>query len=326
MITLSDDTKGGDASKVFNGIHLTIENSAKLNFTGVRTPDATYRDMTWLETSSDTAKLAVDGLEIFGFSDNALGIHADYVVEFVDSADGTLKYPDYSALPPTYNEHKIPIKVYNSVTDPEKTNPLPLYVGASSDFDKPWTSGEVIAIFDPEFVPSRRFNSKNVNWSFKISWGDTIPIDSTVTPPAPGYVTQQPQKSDILKLRTYKAFLEGDSYTFRTTPASINTVKEDNLLSDIKVVPNPFVVANAWQLDGGLHRVSFINLPEKCKIYVYTVAGDLVKILEHDEQFSGETFWNLLNESNQTVAYGLYVYVVETAEGKSKIGKFALIK
>ena len=129
-----------------------------------------------------------------------------------------------------------------------------------------------------------------------------------------------------MRLRTYKAFLEGDSYTFRTTPASINDVKKDNLLSDIKVVPNPFVVANAYQLDGGLNRVSFINLPAECKIYIYTVAGDLVRILNHDERFSGDTFWNLLNESNQTVAYGLYVYVVETAGGKSKIGKFAIIK
>ena len=326
MITLSNDTKGGDASKVFNGIHLTIENSEKLNFTGVRTPDAVYRDMVWLQTSSDTAKLAVDGLEIFGFSDNALGIPADYVVEFVDSADGTLKYPDYSALPPTFNEHKIHIKVYNSVTDPERTNPLPLYVGASSDFGKPWSSGEVIAIFDPGFEPTLRFNSKNVNWSFMISWGDTIPIDSSVTPPTPEYITQLPQKGDVLRLRTYKAFLEGDIFTFSTTSASINMEKADNLLSDVKVVPNPFVAWNEWQFDGGLHRVSFINLPEKCKIYIYTVAGDLVKILEHDERFSGETFWNLLNESNQTIAYGLYVYVVETAGGKSKIGKFAIIK
>ena len=158
------------------------------------------------------------------------------------------------------------------------------------------------------------------------SWCKNIPIEASVTPPTPEYITQLPQKGDVLRLRTYKAFLEGDIFTFSTTSASINMEKADNLLSDVKVVPNPFVAWNEWQFDGGLHRVSFINLPEKCKIYIYTVAGDLVKILEHDERFSGETFWNLLNESNQTIAYGLYVYVVETAGGKSKIGKFAIIK
>jgi hypothetical protein len=45
-----------------------------------------------------------------------------------------------------------------------------------------------------------------------------------------------------------------------------------------------------------------------------------------DEINSGDESWNLISENNQSIASGLYIYVVETPTGENKIGKFAVIK
>lgn len=324
IIAKSSITKGGDAGKVFNGVHLTIANNENLKFFGTRTPEATFRDITWLENVSVTDEADISDLQVYSLLPDAVGISVDYVVEFVDEANGTLKYPDYSIFRGLFSEQRVPLNVYNITDDPEMSNPLPLYV--FPDFGSPWQSGEEIGIYDPGFVSTTTPNNTNVNWSFKISWGGTVAADSSEEPPIPSYVTKQPQKGDVIQFRTYKPFLSGDVFTFSTVSAGIAEVKEKALLDDVRVVPNPFVVWSEWSYDGGGERIAFTNLPAKSTIYVYTSAGDLVKKLVHESLTTGTLFWNMLNESNQSVAYGLYVYVVEAEDGQSKIGKFALIK
>jgi len=39
--------------------------------------------------------------------------------------------------------------------------------------------------------------------------------------------------------------------------------------------------------------VKFIHLPEKCTIRIFTLAGDQVTTLEHDDAVHGELQWNL---------------------------------
>ena len=324
LITKSSKTKGGDAGKVFNGVHLTIANNENLKFFGTRTPEATFRDITWLEKVSIPDETDFGDLKVYSLASGAAGIPVDYVAEFVDEANGTLKYPDYSIFGGSLSEQRVPLRVYNITDDPEKSNPLPLYV--FPNFGSPWQSGEEIGIYDPVFVSTTRPNNINVNWSFKVSWGDTVAADSSEDPPIPSYVTKQPQKGDIIRFRTYKPFLSGDVFTFSTVSPGIATAKEESLLEDVRVVPNPFVVWSEWSYDGGAQRIAFTNLPAMSTIYVYTSAGDLVKKLVHESPTSGTLFWNMLNESNQSVAYGLYVYIVEADDGQSKIGKFALIK
>jgi hypothetical protein len=83
-----------------------------------------------------------------------------------------------------------------------------------------------------------------------------------------------------------------------------------NLLR-VSVVPNPYRAREAWdQTDA--NEVHFINLPTKATIKIYTVAGDLVVKLEHDDPVRDFERWDLKNQTGQEVASGIYMYRVES--------------
>ncbi|MBM4403083.1 MAG: hypothetical protein FJ042_01625 [Candidatus Cloacimonetes bacterium] len=122
-------------------------------------------------------------------------------------------------------------------------------------------------------------------------------------------------------------------------------------MNDIYVVPNPYI--GSGKFDGRRdqdrtgdksRRLWFVNLPARCVIRIYTLAGDLVKEINHDGAYdediitvskaaylgiaaSGIHSWNLLSMNNQIIAPGVYLYSVENkTDGKLKVGKFVIIK
>jgi hypothetical protein len=131
------------------------------------------------------------------------------------------------------------------------------------------------------------------------------------------------------------------------------------------VVPNPYrgftnILArpSAWDLTPnasdptGTH-VDFMGLPRgPWKIRVYTVSGDLVTELHHDDQVNasirgnatgsdgvtrpgynrqqdtandGQARWDLISRNGQDVVSGIYVFVVESNQGQQR-GKFVVIR
>ena len=72
-------------------------------------------------------------------------------------------------------------------------------------------------------------------------------------------------------------------------------------------------------------KIKFIHLPPKCTIRVFTLAGDVVATLEHDDPVRGELEWDLLSDGQRALASGLYVFSVESDFGR-QIGKFVLIR
>jgi hypothetical protein len=75
--------------------------------------------------------------------------------------------------------------------------------------------------------------------------------------------------------------------------------------------------------------VKFINLPEKCTIKIYSLAGDLVRTEEHDGGGGpfprGDVDVPLLSESNRALASGIYIFTVESQYGL-QTGKFVIIR
>ncbi|MEO0473518.1 MAG: hypothetical protein AAF206_28150 [Bacteroidota bacterium] len=117
------------------------------------------------------------------------------------------------------------------------------------------------------------------------------------------------------------------------------------------VYPNPYYATVEWEGASSFEedrKLYFANLPERCQIRVYTVAGDLVDVIEHDAAtyngsdsrwystysdpentvFSGgEHAWDLLSADTQIIARGLYLFVViDEDTGEKKRGKFVIIK
>ena len=87
------------------------------------------------------------------------------------------------------------------------------------------------------------------------------------------------------------------------------TAGPTNDLERVAVVPNPYRATEAWDTPGG-HEIHFINLPSHAKIKIYTVSGDLVVELTHDDTVRDFERWNLKNQNGQDVASGIYMYRV----------------
>ncbi len=121
----------------------------------------------------------------------------------------------------------------------------------------------------------------------------------------------------------------------------------------VTVFPNPYRVEAAWDR-GALvrdHYLWFANLPRRCSIQIYTLAGDRVFETRFDGDayrgggarglydprqdfdtaaptLSGASFaWNLITQEGQAVATGLYLFAVEDLEsGGVERGKFLIVK
>jgi hypothetical protein len=74
-------------------------------------------------------------------------------------------------------------------------------------------------------------------------------------------------------------------------------------------------------------HVDFFGLPRThSTIRIYTLAGDLVQVIDHDgSSGNGEAAWNLISRNGQDVQSGIYLFTVESSAGH-QVGKFVLIR
>ncbi|MCF6192309.1 MAG: hypothetical protein L3J76_04150, partial [Candidatus Hydrothermae bacterium] len=122
---------------------------------------------------------------------------------------------------------------------------------------------------------------------------------------------------------TYTYYLTGDTLRFSFTPFQTNADYQLN----VGVWPNPYRGISPLDYNkefriGGIH---FTHLPENATIRIFNLAGDLVKVIRVKPQDFGEVSWDLLNEYGVRIAPGIYIFHVETPEGKTFTGKFAVI-
>jgi hypothetical protein len=104
----------------------------------------------------------------------------------------------------------------------------------------------------------------------------------------------------------------------------------------VYVVPNPFRQHSGLVGKGEELRMEFVNIPALCTIRIYSLAGELVREITHDDGSGSETWGSIekldyqVNRWMLYVSPGVYVYHVESKvpgqEGDIYIGKFAIIK
>ena len=139
-----------------------------------------------------------------------------------------------------------------------------------------------------------------------------------------------PQDGDVVLLRTGGETLAAEN------------IKAD--LDRIRVVPNPYFVTNRAVTAEGTDKIFFTHLPPRCTVRIYTLAGELVREIEHeytapfspDERLAqgdrgGTATFELLNLYNQALASGIYIYHVEARDESNtvignKISRFAIIR
>ncbi|MBI2620060.1 MAG: hypothetical protein HYW57_08270 [Ignavibacteriales bacterium] len=141
--------------------------------------------------------------------------------------------------------------------------------------------------------------------------------------------------------------LESASAIVRVVPGTPATSNPD---VEVGVYPNPYYGRAYWDGSGERSRkLYFYNLPGRCIITIYTIAGDVVAELDHDAatytgddiewfrrfgdrervpQFAGgERAWDLISRFDQAISSGLYLFSVRDKDnGTVKTGKFLVVK
>lgn len=129
--------------------------------------------------------------------------------------------------------------------------------------------------------------------------------------------------------------LESGLVNANSDPVYPMAAPSDNM-DDIRVYPNPFIQHSQLRGEGEGYRIEFVNVPSICTIRIYTLAGEHIKTIEHNDG-SGDEPWGSralgdyqVNKYLQFVAPGTYLFHVESHvpghEGEEKIGKFVIIK
>ena len=103
----------------------------------------------------------------------------------------------------------------------------------------------------------------------------------------------------------------------------------ENLDEVPRVVPNPFSLSRdktESNYQSGLN-IRFTGVPAKSTIRIYSVSGDLMRVIHHDDPNAGEAVWTQNDRfSSATVGTGVYYFVVENASGKTQKGTFVVLR
>ncbi len=123
--------------------------------------------------------------------------------------------------------------------------------------------------------------------------------------------------------------IESSKYWLRSSRKSVVPfTAQGKTMADVRVVPNPFLYDRSAKTNyvGQKDKLVFAGLPGPCKIKIYTQSGDLVDEFDHTTQ-EGIHEWFNITKFNQYVASGVYVFYVESTEGKGSVfGKFIVIR
>lgn len=287
-------------SDIFDGLYLSFNNHWNPVLDTLRSgwsnPKKAYRyNITIIDTYlSPTNRL--------------LGIkhQSDYQIEFSDS------YVDSSAtIPELYiTGEPVPFKIYNK-TDKKYID----FVYLDND-----RSGNISMLDELVFV------EKGENDTLLFTWDVTF--SSTVD------TLYEYGSGDTLKLSLKKPFRTSDVFEFTIPLATVDEDSAKNQLEQIRVVPNPYVVAHAHEMPlppaitsgRGEREIEFRHLPAGADIYIYTSRGEHVVSLTHTGSIhDGTVAWNLKTKENLDVAAGIYFYVIKSSVG-IKRGKIAIIK
>lgn len=128
---------------------------------------------------------------------------------------------------------------------------------------------------------------------------------------------------DIAFERAIVNVYPGARWRLTINPGSLNP--EDVELAAIRTVPNPYVANAPWDFSQTNQRLEFTNLPPVATIRLYTISGNLVRVLEHTNG-SGTEVWDLRTRFNLKAASGHYYWTVTTPEGEQIMGLLSIIQ
>jgi len=150
---------------------------------------------------------------------------------------------------------------------------------------------------------------------------------------------------------TAKDFKAGDKIYLRTTGGALglpmpgatviakvstssptNNNYTDEMMDGIQVVPNPYFLSHQGVQSPYDSKIYFTKLPKQCTIEIYTVAGDLVRTIQHDEYHNdgdgnrnAVQIWDLLSKNKSRVQSQAFIAVITTPNGAQTVKNFSVV-
>jgi len=203
----------------------------------------------------------------------------------------------------------VPFEVWNTSSNERVSLAVYDYVGNGI-----WDS------YDPLIIVNYAYNETQdlTDLAFPYYYGWMFELDEYVYNPTVG---------DVFSIDGPQMNGPDDVFEFSVVSDNVNDARAAAEMANIKVVPNPYYAhaGHNWEDDQGEIHLEFQNLPDECTVRIYTLAGDLVKTLEHYSNEGGTERWDLLSEGQRLVASGMYFYHVESRYG-DRTGRFAVVK
>jgi len=131
-------------------------------------------------------------------------------------------------------------------------------------------------------------------------------------PPDPSIGSVKPLESSLHANRIRDPFYAG-------TPGA-------ETLNNVTVVPNPFVIESGFTMPRDSDVIQFIDIPGNCTIRIYSLQGNLVKTIHHNDG-TGSAKWDQISNYGQFAESGVYIFhVIDNNTNAATKGKFAIVK
>ena len=305
---LADDYEGTTVwieevqdSEVFDGLSLDFNNDW----------DIFFSEKKWILNGDEVISnenildIAVDTLSYPQFNLKAYASPNDYMIVFNDN----------SSFSEDLNGTSTNFKVFDITNDLELD-----YQFLGSQSNNEIDHLDRIYLFE-DYPLNENMYTWNIEFSYFPSQQESQPI-------------LQFGDNDTLFIYTSKPFRYGDEFLLKTNVPNIDYDSPNIDLSNIKVVPNPYIASTAIESSlppgissgRGERKIEFQNVPNDAIIKIFNIRGQHIVTLKHDGNiFDGSVSWNLRTKENMDIAYGVYLYVIESDLGVKK-GKIAIIK
>ncbi len=283
-----------DNAALFDGMRIQVTD-VEFNINADKSSQTVGAGGTTLELNSDSIEPRADAND------------HDFLFKFVqgpqDSANFRYVYTDWDTGVPV----KAPFFVLDLATGDTLTVEILDTRSGEGDSDGAYDVSERIAIGDTKYTGSGEYEAGTYSYRF-------------------GFTGSYAAGTEF-RLVTNKPLTAADRYQFNTIGANVNDAQAKSDLDKIRVVPNPFVVTSGFDTVRDRHEIHFTRLPLQCTIKIFTLTGELVRTLQHASAVTGESIerWDLKTEFGSEVAYGVYLYHVDSAAGK-KMGKIAIMR
>jgi len=297
-----------DDNPVVEGFQINVQSEMKIG--GVQSITDGFGIDVYGQGKEDSSKSWFVSINEFANASIESRTH-DFEIRFVESGDIAYSWGPSNTSTASYETH---IQVWDVTKGIEQKVCFEIQ---DNDKNGQWNEGESI------FITSHPYPNPSLGDAMPAEFPAQFPYMVVISNAPDDSLKREPQPGDVVHIASYRSVDANDHYAFKFRLTQFDPKRMN--LDEIRVVPNPYVVGAEWEELQNVHQIRFMFLPPVCTINVYTLNGERVWSVQHND-YTGDEAWNVTNSSNQALAFGVYVYVVKTPDGKKHVGKFSIIR